>query len=97
MASVDESACAAGPMGKSCPTGQWCCMDESAQKSVCVPCSMKLFGRCLQDDKDVCTNAGLKPWNNLAEAEDVALKSGESIGKAAIEAWLKAHGYSLPS
>lgn len=91
---IDQSACDAAPNGKSCSKGQWCCLDEKANKSVCVPCPWKVFGRCLLDDKTVCTNAGYKPWNSLADAEDAILTAGESATKAAIEAWLRAHGYS---
>lgn len=80
-------------MGKSCPKGQWCCLDESAKKSVCVPCRLKVFGHCLEDDKTVCAKAGYKSWNSLADVEDAVITAGESATKAAIEAWLRSHGY----
>ena len=82
---LDESACEASPYGKSCPTGSWCCMNEQAGKSECVPCKTTVFGRCLNTAVDACSAAGLKPWNQLADVEQAAVEAGKTALQKAFQ------------
>jgi hypothetical protein len=84
---VNEAMCQADPFGKSCPKGNWCCLDASDPKnpkSTCVPCQNTVSGHCaFETSSETCSKHGYKPWNSLSDLEDVAKETSESLIKAA--------------
>ena len=90
--SINQAACEASPLGKSCAKGSWCCLDSSDPinlQSVCVPCKHTLFGHCLYEtDGDVCGGRGFKTWNSLSDLQDLARSEGEALVKEAAQALL---------
>jgi hypothetical protein len=85
--SVNEAACQADPLGKSCPKGSWCCLDASDPKnlmSVCVPCQKTVFGHCaFETTSETCSKHGYKPWNSLSDLQDIAKDDAERLVKEA--------------
>jgi len=99
MASLDQTACEAG-FGKSCPTGQWCCLDEKNKKSVCTPCQHKLphilGGGCLNFASATCSVHEYKPWNDFSDLEEYIVNTGSNILKKEVQDYACAKLPTLP-
>lgn len=81
---LNESACDAHILGKSCETGKWCCMDPKKNSTVCTPCKDKdpFLGHCLDRPNPTCESHGYKAWNDLADLEDYAYNYASDAIKA---------------
>ena len=60
-------------------------MNERTAKSECVPCNNTIFGRCLNTPVEACTTAGLKPWNHLADIEQILVDAGKTALQQAFQ------------
>jgi hypothetical protein len=101
MPSIDQSACEAG-LGKSCPTGEWCCLDEKTNKSVCTPCQNKLSswhgwgGYCLELANTTCSAHNYKAWNDFADLQEYIYNTGSAIIKKELEEYACSKIPTLP-